>query len=684
MQRAAVYLLGEALVQNNRKAFQKGCCKTGFAFQREVDPASLSRFLNWQGRQVPWHKGGAIETLSRNRAELSMCWAALQLGTCIQKEGESGGAKFTKCSECQDPLTNWYYEKDGKLYCHKDYWGKFGESCHGCSLLMTGPVMVAGEYKYHPECFACMSCKVIIEDGDTYALVQHSTLYCGKCHNQIVLTPMIEKHSTESLREQLPYTLTLISMPAATDGKRGFSVSVEGGCSSYATGVQVKEVNRMHISPDVRNAIHPADRILEINGAPIRTLQELIRKTSQTLQLLIEHDPHWSTLETTPLAVNDGICWTKYCPAAVLIFLSSLFSRRSNSISKSPGPSSPKEPLLLSRDISRSESLRSSSSCSQQIFRPCDLIHGEVLGKGFFGQAIKVTHKATGKVMVMKELIRCDEETQKTFLTEVKVMRSLDHPNVLKFIGVLYKDKKLNLLTEYIEGGTLKDFLRNADPFPWEQKVSFAKGIASGMAYLHSMCIIHRDLNSHNCLIKLDKTVVVADFGLSRLIVEERKKPTLEKPSAKKRTLRKSDRKKRYTVVGNPYWMAPEMLNGQSYDEMVDIFSFGIVLCEIIGQVYADPDCLPRTLDFGLNVKLFWEKFVPADCPPAFFPLAAICCRLEPESRPPFSKLEDSFEALSLYLGELAIPLPSELEELDHNVSVQYGLNRDKLPENTT
>lgn len=66
-------------------------------------------------------------------------------------------------------------------------------------------------------------------------------------------------------------------------------------------------------------------------------------------------------------------------------------SRRSNSICKSPGPGSPKEHPILARDISRSESLRASSSCSHRIFRPCDLIHGEVLGKGFFGQAIKVS-----------------------------------------------------------------------------------------------------------------------------------------------------------------------------------------------------------------------------------------------------------------------------------------------------
>lgn len=208
-----------------------------------------------------------------------------------------------------------------------------------------------------------------------------------------------------------------------------------------------------------------------------------------------------------------------------------------------------------------------------RIFRASDLVQGRLLGRGFFGEVFLVTHKETNERMVLKELYRVDEDAQLNFLKEVAVMRSLYHDNVLHFIGVLYKDKKLHLLTEFISGGTLKELIHDmSSVLSWERRVNLARDISSGMTYLHSMDIIHRDLNSQNCLVKEDGTVVVADFGLARIISPNRK----ISPNGKKR-----DRRKRYTVVGNPYWMAPEMMKGKKYDEKVDLFSFGIVLCEV-------------------------------------------------------------------------------------------------------
>ncbi|KAM9330835.1 LIM domain kinase 2 [Gastrophryne carolinensis] len=543
------------------------------------------------------------------------------------------------------------------------------EQCVSCKLCLTGPAMVVSQYKFHPECFSCSGCKAVIEEGESFSLVDSRALFCGPCHKLLLLQPQFEGLCNESTREH-PYMLTLLRMPSNANGNRGFSVSVED--------MKVKEV-----AFEARHLIYPGDRILEINGSPAISLppkeaDNLLSCSDRTLQLLVEHNPPL-TSPVNRVAPKSPSFHSRDAKELSDSNTKRSSIRRSNSNSRSPGPCSPKDP----RSVSRSESLRCAVGGPQQIFRPCELLHGEELGKGFFGRAIKVTHRATGKVMVMKELIQFDEQTQKTFLTEVKVMRSLDHPNVLRFIGVLYKDRRLNLLTEYIECGTLKDFLRG-EACPWEQKVSFSKDIACGMAYLHSMSIIHRDLNSHNCLLKMDGTVVVADFGLSRLIVEEKPRPTPERPPTKKRTLRKTDRKKRYTVVGNPYWMAPEMLNGKQYDEKVDVFSFGIVLCEIIGQVYADPDCLPRTIDYGLNVRLFWEKFVTKDCPSGFFPLAVSCCHLEPDQRPDFPYLHDTLTALSLFLGELAIPLPSELELTEHNLRIQYNLTRKEALEDDT
>ncbi|XP_054703544.1 LIM domain kinase 1 isoform X2 [Grus americana] len=595
----------------------------------------------------------------------------------------SAGAK---CCECGASLSHQYYEKDGRLYCKKDYWARFGELCHGCSEQITkGLVMVAGEQKYHPECFSCLNCRTFIGDGDTYALVERSKLYCGHCYYQMVVTPVIEQILPDSPASRIPHTVTLVSIPACSDGKRGFSVSIDQGCGTeHPRTVRVREVDPDCISPDMKNSIHVGDRILEINGTPIGhvpldEIDLLIQETSRLLQLTIEHDPH------EPLARESGLACSPL-PASCSPLRSpapppcgdpgAMRQRtvmRSCSTDKSPGSGSVGSPASQRKDIGRSESLRVVSR-AHRIFRPSDLIHGEVLGKGCFGQAIKVTHRETGEVMVMKELIRFDEETQRTFLKEVKVMRCLEHPNVLKFIGVLYKEKRLNFITEYIKGGTLRGLIKSMDShYPWSQRVSFAKDIAAGMAYLHSMNIIHRDLNSHNCLVRENKSVVVADFGLARLMVDEKNQPEHLK------NLKKPDRKKRYTVVGNPYWMAPEMINGRSYDEKVDIFSFGIVLCEIIGRVSADPDYLPRTTDFGLNVRGFLDRYCPPACPPSFFPIAVCCCDLDPEKRPSFSKLEQWLETLRMHL-EIHLPLSSQLEQLDRAFGETHRRGEGGLP----
>ncbi|XP_041918758.1 LIM domain kinase 1a isoform X2 [Alosa sapidissima] len=587
----------------------------------------------------------------------------------------------TKCCECSTSLSHWYYEKDGRLFCKKDYWAKFGELCHGCTEpITTGLIMVAGEQKYHPECFTCLNCRSFIGDGDTYALVERSKLYCGHCYYQTIVTPVTLPDSPCS---KIPHTVTLVSIPASTDGKRGFSVAIDQSTSPNGFGpdhnptVRVSEVDTECISPDVKNSIHVGDRILEINGTPIRNvpfdeIDLLIQETSRLLQLTIEHDPHDrggsedQVDRPSPLSpVSSPVSPITQPPNQDVNNLRSRVITRSYSIDKSPCSSNTASPLSQRKDINRSESLRVVSNHTHRIFRPSDLIHGEVLGKGCFGQAIKVTHRETGEVMVMKELIRFDDETQRTFLKEVKVMRCLEHPNVLKFIGVLYKDKRLNFIAEYIKGGTLREIIKKMDSnFPWNQRVSFAKDIASGMTYLHSMNIIHRDLNSHNCLVRENNSVVVADFGLARLMVEDKNqdKLSLGNPQG----LKKPDRRKRYTVVGNPYWMAPEMIHGKSYDEKVDIFSFGIMLCEIIGRVNADPDYLPRAMDFGLNVKGFLEHFCPSDCPPAFFPIAAICCDLDAEKRPAFTKLEEWLENLKMHL-DIRLPLVSELEQLSRD-----------------
>ncbi|BAU00522.1 serine/threonine-protein kinase [Vigna angularis] len=159
------------------------------------------------------------------------------------------------------------------------------------------------------------------------------------------------------------------------------------------------------------------------------------------------------------------------------------------------------------------------------------------------------------------------EETLQDYRKEIDIMKRLRHPNVLLFMGAVYSQERLAIVTELLPRGSLfKNLHRNNQTLDIRRRLRVALDVARGMNYLHhrNPPIVHRDLKSSNLLVDKNWTVKVGDFGLSRL-----KDATLLNT--------KSGR-------GTPQWMAPEVLRNEPSNEKSDVFSFGVILWELMTQ----------------------------------------------------------------------------------------------------
>src|SRR3984957_15719933 len=165
--------------------------------------------------------------------------------------------------------------------------------------------------------------------------------------------------------------------------------------------------------------------------------------------------------------------------------------------------------------------------------------------------------------------------------------------------------------------GNLRMYIHEkSKPFPWRLRISFAIDIARALAYLHARKCIHRDLKGENLLVTGNGRLKITDFGFARIAA------------------RNEDQSKRLTFCGTDSYMSPEILLGDEFDLPTDIFSFGILLCEISARTLADEHHFKRTAPtFSIDVEEV-HKLASPDCPPAFLALCLDCLAEDPKARP--------------------------------------------------
>ena len=211
------------------------------------------------------------------------------------------------------------------------------------------------------------------------------------------------------------------------------------------------------------------------------------------------------------------------------------------------------------------------------------------------------------------------EEVHREFAQELNILRKVRHKNIVQLIGAMTTPPRLCLVTEFMGGGSALQFLHKHAPLKQPQLLRLALGVALGMDYLHKVNVVHRDLKTANLLMDENEVVKVADFGVARVKSTDGSQMTAE--------------------TGTYRWMAPEVIAHQQYSHKCDVFSYGILLWELVsGGDIPYSGYTPLQAAVGV-VQRGLRPTVPATCHPAVAQVMQYCWQPDPNARPEFEQV---------------------------------------------
>ncbi|XP_050948509.1 serine/threonine-protein kinase MARK2 isoform X10 [Labeo rohita] len=221
----------------------------------------------------------------------------------------------------------------------------------------------------------------------------------------------------------------------------------------------------------------------------------------------------------------------------------------------------------------------------------------KTIGKGNFAKVKLAKHVLTGREVAVKiiDKTQLNSSSLQKLFREVRIMKLLNHPNIVKLFEVIETEKTLYLVMEYASGGEVFDYLVAHGRMKEKEARAKFRQIVSAVQYCHQKCIVHRDLKAENLLLDADMNIKIADFGFSNEFTLGNKLDTF---------------------CGSPPYAAPELFQGKKYDgPEVDVWSLGVILYTLVsGSLPFDGQNLKELRERVLRGKYRIPFYMSTDC----------------------------------------------------------------------